>query len=355
MGNVIFRADSSRQIGSGHLMRCLTLADALKEQAAIFFVCRDLPGNLSGIAAKAGFTVLMLNNKDDAPLSGYEKLLGVSAAFDAQETADLLAQMPRADCLIVDHYALDGTWEKAMRPYVKKIMVIDDLADRPHDCDMLLDQNCDIKARYEKLVTAGCKLFLGTKYLLLREEFYQARENLRRRDGSINNILVFFGGGDAGGETMKALRAISSLGKKNIQVNVVVGASNFDKDNIRAFCQKEGMAFHCQIDYMPKLMQQADIAIGAGGTTGWERRFLGLPALVVSIADNQTGGCIEADKAGWLDYLGEAKDVTEITIKATLERYLAAPEKLKAMGDKCLRASNFGREGQKELVNSILS
>lgn len=357
MKKVVFRVDSSSQIGLGHVMRCLTLAGQLKKAADITFICRDLAGNIASVVQDNGFDVYLLNGKDKGRLSGYEQLLGVGAAFDAQETAELLRSkfaMP-LDCLVVDQYALGASWEKELRPYAQKVMAIDDLANREHDCDILLDQNCAIKARYEKLVPRECQLFLGTRFFLLREEFYAAREALKQRDGSIKNIFVFFGGGDAGQDTMKALKAIKRLKRTDIKINVVVGAGNINKDNMRLFCQKAGMEFYCQINCITRLMNEADLAIGAGGTTSWERCFLGLPSLVVSIAENQTGGCEALHQAGCIDYLGENKDVTEETILLALQKYLAEPDKLKTMGEVCLRASDFGREGQTELVESILA
>lgn len=144
------------------------------------------------------------------------------------------------DVLVIDSYAIDIKWESILRLHVKKIMVIDDLANRKHDCDILLDQNeyLNKDKRYEGLVPQNCKLLLGARYAILREEFYKAREKMRLRDGKIKNILVFFGGSDLSNETIKALEAIVLLQRQDIRVNVIVGQSNPNKEAIENFCKK---------------------------------------------------------------------------------------------------------------------
>ena len=141
---IAFRVDSSTQIASGHLMRCLTLAEKLNCKEKIIFISRDLPGNISNLILKKGFKLTLLNNEDlDVSLKGYEKWLTVRQEQDAKETIEAIKNL-NLELLIVDSYAIDVKWEKMLRPSVKKIMVIDDLANRKHDCDILLDQNFDL-------------------------------------------------------------------------------------------------------------------------------------------------------------------------------------------------------------------
>lgn len=313
--NVLFRVDSSGQIGSGHLMRCLTLAGQLKKQGAeIAFICRDLEGNLIELVKKQGYELYLLPRatKEDA-LTGYAAWLTVSQQRDAEETLAIIQKFSVVNRLVIDSYAIDETWEKLLRPYVQEIFVIDDLANRRHDCDVLLDQNyyLDKEHRYDGLVPESCKLLLGPEHALLREEFYEAKKHLRKRDGSIHNILVFYGGSDLTDETTKAIHALIELNLSGVTADVIVGASNRKKDRIRELCsQHEFLHYHEQVSNMAEFMNNADLMLGAGGTTTWERYFLQLPTIVTAIAENQVEICENCASAGVIYYLGKSFDVT---------------------------------------------
>lgn len=313
MKKIVFRVDSSTQIGSGHLMRCLTLANQLKSKAEILFISRHLVGNLNYLITQNGFkNIELLPANDQIELSGYESWLTVKQEQDAKEVIEILKNID-VELMVVDSYAIDANWEKVIRPYAKKIMVIDDLANRKHDCDILLDQNYyeDMETRYNGLVNENCKLLLGPKYILLREEFYKAKQHQRQRNGEIKNILVFLGGSDLTNETMKTLRALEMLGRDDITVNVVVGGSNQNKDEVKAFCNKyKWMNYYCQINNMAEMMNEADLAIGAGGTATWERCFLGLPAIVIAVAENQIKIAENCAKKEFIKYLGETRLVS---------------------------------------------
>lgn len=289
--NIVIRVDSSVLIGSGHLMRCLTLAEQIKSQmqARIIFISRDLEKNMNYLVEKQGFELYVLPKKtDNNQLTGYEQWLTVTQQEDAEEV-NVFLQNQQVDLLIIDSYAIDYKWENIVRPIVKKIMVIDDLANRKHVCDILLDQNYypDANLRYEGLVPKNCKRLLGLEYVLLREEFYVAKRTLRKRTGAIKNILVFFGGSDPNNETGKTLEALLQLKTNDIAINVVVGASNPHKDSLRLICEENNFNYLCQVSNMAQLIAEADLAIGAGGTAIWERCFLELPTVIVCIADNQ--------------------------------------------------------------------
>ena len=190
------------------------------------------------------------------------------------------------------------------------IFVIDDLANRKHDCDILLDQNFYLNKdeRYKGLVPKHCKLLLGPQYALLRDEFYEAKGKMKSRGGKLNNILVFYGGVDTTDETSKAIKALRRL-KANgelpdVEITIVVGGSNARKDDIDIFCQKAGFKYLCQVNNMAELMAEADLMLGAGGTTTWERCFLTLPSIVTAVAENQFQICEDCATAGILYYLG---------------------------------------------------
>lgn len=325
---VAIRVDASSQIGSGHVMRCLSLAAQLEKEhnAQVYFIMRQLVGNLLSLVQDNGYFVLPLPVETaNQKLMGYEKWLTVPQEQDAEETIAKLKAIGVIDLLVVDSYAIDVTWEKTVRPYVKKIMAIDDLANRRHTCDLLLDQNLyeDMYTRYNHLVPSGCQLYLGPRYALLRDEFYEVRKTMRQRNGTVQTILVFYGGVDATNETTKALRALEKIRNANaITVNVIVGANNPCKEEIEKCCMMHtNWHFYCQISTMAEFMNQADLMLGAGGTTTWERCFLQLPAFVTAVAENQIVGCKYLEKCGIIKYLGVFNEVTEESIVHAFDAY----------------------------------
>lgn len=328
-GSVVIRVDSSELIGSGHLMRCLTLAEQIRNDGKnVRFICRDLAGNLCKIVVDKGFSLHMLPvHPPDKTLTGYAAWLTVTPEMDAQETIDVLRTIQLVDRLVVDSYALDIAWEQRIRPLVQEIFVIDDLANRRHDCDVLLDQNFyrAMEHRYDGLVPEKCKLLLGPRYALLRQEFYAAREKLIARDGILHRILVFYGGSDTTRETEKAIHALLQLHLPAVDVDVVVGGSNRRREYIEALCaQHDFLHYHIQVSNMAELMANADLCLGAGGTTTWERCFLGLPAIVTAVAENQIQICEDCVEAGYVYYLGRWDEVTEEDIAGAVQKCISA-------------------------------
>ncbi len=349
--DVAIRTDASVEIGSGHVMRCLALATALRQEGAtVRFVCREMPGDLCHLIADSGFPLLRL-----APLGAQwdaQALPMASHHFqesDAQETrVSLERDGGRLDWLVVDHYGLDLKWERLMRPFAEKILAIDDLASRPHDCDALLDQNLveNYRQRYAGLVPPHCLMLLGPTYALLREEFFAARRALRPRNGQVRRALIFMGGSDPGNETCRVLGAFSRLDRPDIALDVVVGQSNPHRETVRTTCDGlPNAVFHCQVDCMAALMTAADLAVGAGGSTTWERCFLGLPALVTTIADNQVETTAMAARLGALWDLGRSSELTKQGLVNALQGALSAPKQLLEMSRRALDLMGAGRGG----------
>jgi len=324
---IAFRVDASSQIGTGHFMRCLTLAGALQQQGArIRFVSRGLPDHLRDMLAARDMGFAPLNDAVTAEAPGdlaHSNWLGTSQARDARDSTEALAGL-KWDWLVVDHYALDARWESAMRNVAGRIMVIDDLADRKHDCDVLLDQNYyrDMQTRYDGKVPEQRRLLLGPHYALLREEFRKLREQVKPRTGEVKRILLFFGGVDAGNYTGFAIRALSELDIKGIAVDVVIGAQHPHRIDIEETCATLGYACHVQTSRMAELMAAADLAIGAGGSASWERCCLGLPSLLIAFADNQVNISKDLASIDACVFIGTMGEVNEQTMQNAIAHSL---------------------------------
>jgi UDP-2,4-diacetamido-2,4,6-trideoxy-beta-L-altropyranose hydrolase len=280
--NIAVRVDASSSIGAGHFLRCLTLADSLKSCGwRIRFVSRHLPLEFQGMLRHRGFSL-----SDIGAASSGET--GASQTDDAAETNRALSGVSW-EWLIVDHQGLDARWETQVRRSAEHIAVIDDLADRRHDCDLLLDQNLhvDLYARYARRVPAGCRMLLGPKYAWLREEFRVVRQHVEPRDGEVKRVLIYFGGEDAENYTGHAVEAIAGLGVAGLQVDVVAGYGNLRCEELHSHCIAQGFAWHADPGRVAELMAAADLAIGDGGTPLWERCYLGVPTLAIFTAESQ--------------------------------------------------------------------
>jgi UDP-2,4-diacetamido-2,4,6-trideoxy-beta-L-altropyranose hydrolase len=237
--------------------------------------------------------------------------------------------------LVVDHYDIDIAWETELRGNVGRLFVIDDLANRRHECDMLLDQNYynNPDERYKGRVPDHCRLLLGPGYALLSPEFEKAAMMMRPRDGRIKRVLIFFGGSDPTGETEKSLDAIELFGTANVHFDVVVGISNPKREALRARCEGlKNVHFYCQTSEMAALCVNADLALGAGGSANWERFSVGLPCIVVTTADNQKETVAALSDGGYIRSLGWRAQVGPRHMAEALDRAMHELDDIHAMG-----------------------
>ena len=293
---VAFRADASVTIGTGHVMRCLTLADTLRALGAdCQFVTRDLPGHLGALIADRDFAVSLLDAPSGPAPSGPPDHAAWAGVTWQKDLVDTLAVLDRTDWLIVDHYALDARWQKGLGDRVGRIMVIDDLADRPHAAALLLDQNLGREAKdYDGLVPDDCRILTGPRFALLRPEFaaQRGRSLTRRGVPQLAHLMVTMGGTDAIDATSQVLRALKDANlPEGLRISVVMGSRAPALARVRALATEMPWPTEVLVDVrdMAALMTDADLAIGAGGSTNWERCCLGLPGIVVETAENQAG------------------------------------------------------------------
>jgi UDP-2,4-diacetamido-2,4,6-trideoxy-beta-L-altropyranose hydrolase len=260
----------------------------------------------------------------------YAAWLGATQLQDAEQTIQALRGV-HFDWLIIDHYALGAEWETRLRPYASNVLVFDDLANRPHDCDLLVDQNFSIATqdRYHDLIPANCKSLIGPQFAILRPEYRQQRSNSRYRDGDVRRVLVFFGGSDPLNLTGRAIDALCDPQLRELRVEVVVGVNNPHRRSLeksvsfRPYTQLHGTQPH-----LADMMARADLCIGAGGVTTWERMCVGLPSIVVSIAENQRPACNALADEGLILYAGHHDKVEVADLAAEVRRTLARPEEL---------------------------
>jgi UDP-2,4-diacetamido-2,4,6-trideoxy-beta-L-altropyranose hydrolase len=313
----LFRVDASVSIGSGHVMRCLTLATALRLQGAqCHFACREHEGNLIGLLRQRGFAVTVLPAAStavcDADGPVHASWLGCGWEEDAR-LVQALVQALAPDWLVVDSYALDYRWENAVRDGAR-LLVIDDLADRAHACDLLVDQNLGRRvADYHTLVPSSCRVLAGPAYALLRPEFSRLRNaSLARRDGPLGQILVNMGGVDQPNATGAVLRVLRSCElPRDCRLIVVMGMQAPWIAHVRA--EAELMPWPTEVlvnvSDMAELMTASDLAIGAAGSTSWERCCLGLPAMMVVLAANQQAGAAALEAHGAALVLGGVDEI----------------------------------------------
>ena len=297
---IAFRVDASLEIGTGHVMRCLALANELSAHGArCVFVTRPFPGHLNDTIRQNGHHLVELpiinKGTPGAKSTGYGAWLGTDWATDASQTLTALGGR-QVDWLVVDHYALDAQWEAVVASGCRHVMAIDDLANRKHECDLLLDQNAGrLGTDYTGLLPKGCEQFVGPKFALLRPEFsrWRNRSLTRRTTGRFENLLITMGGVDRDNVTGLVLDNIKQCNlPTSVKVTVVLGRTAPWADSVKN--QAAGMNRPVRVlvgvRNIAGLMAESDIAIGAAGVTALERCALGLPTIVVVLACNQSSG-----------------------------------------------------------------
>jgi UDP-2,4-diacetamido-2,4,6-trideoxy-beta-L-altropyranose hydrolase len=294
--HAIFRTDASVTIGGGHVRRCITLADALADSGwSIGFVCNAAAGNVVPELRRRAYPII--------------------------EPADFKPE--RCALLVVDDYRLDAAFETQCRRWAERILAIDDLANRRHDCDFLTDQSPARRAEdYAALVPRDCVLLLGAPYALLDARFQAARAQ-PRAIGKVARMFVNFGTTDTADATGLVLDALAEA-KLDVRVDVVMGGSAPHLGAIRAKIAKLGplVSLHIDVADMAALMQAADLAIGAGGVGALERCALGLPSLMLTVADNQMPNATALAAAGAARYLGDIAQCTPQQVAAALRDFV---------------------------------
>lgn len=312
---IVFRTDISETIGSGHLKRCLSLAENLSlEKNQIYFFCHESSFEFVGDIKRHGYNLVILKAYDANCLNQQLRRLNLKPSW-----------------IVIDQYSITLEWEEAIKPNVHSILVIDDLANRPHTCNILLDQNffSSPDTRYQDLVDPTTLLLLGPKYALLRDEIVNSAEQLRPRN-TFERLLVFFGAYDQNDFCLKFLNALEHPFEKLQEINVIVPLNiKLEKDQISKYLRNFPNLNLVKFGpHFQNHLLRADLYFGSGGSVTWERFFIGLPGIIFSAAENQIKMNIELSRSNLQIYLGTAAQVTTKHIYLSLLEFYNAPEKI---------------------------
>ena len=316
---VAFRVDSSLEMGSGHVVRCMTLARSLTSLGAeCHFLCSDIPGNIISVLRDENFQVHTI------PASLKVTKKSWDWRYDLKISLGIIREL-NADLILLDHYLLGFEWEKGIQKAGICLAVLDDISNRLHSCDIFIDQNfCVNSDEIYDGILPDCELrFLGPHYSIVRPEFAELRKvSFKcRTNAKKQSLLVFISGSDPSNETGLVLEGLQKESGPWDELNVVVGLNNPhipDVEQIVSQIPITDKTIHVQISNMAKLMVSADFAILGGGTVTWEKCVLGLPSLVVSTADNQLNNLTKLHRLGAHISMGSNKYLTSDNVKRHL-------------------------------------
>ena len=296
---IIFRSDSSSTLGSGHIQRCLTLANYLRARGTeSIFISKKLEGHFGYLVEKEKYPIHFISSD-------------LNEIEDGQSSLQIINSLKNSNNLIqaivIDHYFLSQKFEQNFKQSQMKVVVIDDLMNRLHNCDILIDQNykTDYRNCYSDLVPTHCKKFLGPSYALLRPQFYDRQKYASDKKTALKNIFVFFGGSDPTGETLKFLLAVQT--NDHFNYHVLLSKGNLHLNSILKI-QKNNFHFHIEPENIAQLMEQCDLYVGSGGTITWERMCMKLSGVLISIADNQVPGATALAQDKLHFYLGTKEE-----------------------------------------------
>lgn len=349
--NIIFRLDSGNIIGTGHVQRCLNLANQFDNEYNISFICKSFKGNLID-KIREKYKVIEIEGKDDnMNINTRESWLGEYWKLDARKTIKVLKTFDKVDLLIIDHYGIPSEWEKTVLPYVKKLFVIDDV-DRSHHCHIL--QNQHITAKY-KDVNEDCDQLLGSEYVILNKDIANI---VPQKIEALKRINVSLGGADDSNETMKILKTISNL-DFDIQYDVVIGKANRHIQEIQEFCQnnkKINIYVDLPNEEFLNLLNRSDLCIGAAGLTNYERCILNRPTFYIQIVENQQKLVerLQESKIGL--YLGNTGDNYSMKLRNQIIKCYHDSEYLRALAKNCNQFCNVGNIYKvKNILESYMS
>jgi UDP-2,4-diacetamido-2,4,6-trideoxy-beta-L-altropyranose hydrolase len=309
---LVVRADADSRMGTGHVMRCLALGQAWQDAGGrALFLMAPSPPALKTRLLSEGMEVLALETVPGSP-------------DDAGETAQL-ARSRGADWVVVDGYHFGADYQRLIKDCGLRLLCIDDYGHAAHySADLVLNQNINATEELYPSREANTRLLLGTRYVLLRREFWPWRGWRRDIPEVARKVLVTLGGADPDNVTLKVVQALAQVKIEGLEAVVVVGAANPHLEELQAAVQDtpHRIRLEYNVTNMPELMAWADVAITAGGSTCWESAFLGLPTLLLVLAENQLNSAEQLGKTKNIIYLGWFYNLSSAQIKEYLIKLL---------------------------------
>lgn len=317
--HLLIRADAGPEMGTGHVMRCIALAQAWQ----------DIGGN-----------VTFLTSRKTAPLESRLKSESINIVYlrsrpgtvdDALETADLV-QLRGVHWVVADGYHFGSDYQWRVRESRARLLLIDDYGHADHYyADIVLNQNIHASEGIYKKKESYTRLLLRTKYALLRREFAKWRDWKREIPEMAGRILVTLGGSDPQNATLEVIRALNLSHTPDMEVRIVLGPSNMHEASLVEAVHGSRFTVHRSVENMPELMAWADLAVSAGGSTCWELAYLGLPCLVLVLTENQRGIAEGLDEFGTVVNLGRHQDLDAEYISEQLSKVIRSAERRKRM------------------------
>ena len=340
-GTLIIRADASVAMGTGHVMRCLALAQAWQDQ----------DGECIFALAEADLSI------EERLRSERIEVVTITASTGSQQDAAQFVELAgkhHARWAVVDGYRFDIEYQRTLKAAGLKLLLVDDTGHAGgYVADIVLDQNAHANEKCYQRREPYTRLLLGSRYAMLRREFKPWREWKREIALLARKVLVTVGGADSDNVTARIIHALRLLADHNLESTIVVGGSNPHGDCLDKEVQDTGGAIRLLRNAlnMPELMANADVAISAAGTSCWEMCFLGLPAVLIDVAENQTPVARELDRQGIAIHAGSSHPVTPQAIAVQLKLLLASPERRAAMSERGRRLVDSS--GAKRVVSAM--
>ena len=328
--NIWFRVDSGYIIGTGHIYRCINLASYFNNHN-IYFISKKFTGNIINII-RYNYIAHEIIAPDSVMNNNTDTWLGEDFNIDADKTIEIIKNQ-KIDYFIIDQYAIDYKWLNKIRPYVNKLMVIDDLYNRKFECDILLNQQTNDKSLYYNLVPAYCKLLLGNKYSIIHKNILNYEP---KTVSTCKRINIYMGGSDITNETEKIINVLIKL-NLNITIDVIIGMTNSNMQHIINICENYNIKWYTNLtsDDIYKLFLYADLCIGALGMTTYERCILGIPSLTIMVADNQKYVVSKFAESNTIVNLGTIHDNYEKDLIEHIMIFYNYPNKLTIMSNNC--------------------
>ncbi len=315
-GSLVLRADASVSMGTGHVMRCLALAQAWQDEGGkCVLAMAESTEALERRLAAEGMEVVRLGAR-------------AGSSQDADELSQL-ALIRGASWVVADGYHFRAEYQRGLKDAGLKVLLVDDSGRvGAYNADLVLDQGACVKEDLYRSSEPCSRLLLGPRYALLRREFHARPPGQRLVSSSDSKILVTMGGSDPHNVTLQAIQALARVRAQNIRATIVAGGSNPHREDLEKQLRISGANGRLLRDpaNMATLMAEADMAVSAAGVTCWEMCFLGLPAILVDVAENQRPMARALDRLGIGVHLGSGEDATPEAIAEKLEWLLASPE-----------------------------